>query len=166
MSESRTVPTRPWASLDREGSALSVHDFLTTRLSALMTALRRQVTMPYASDFGLSITEWRVLSLVAHAGTLAFSDLVAQSTSDKALISRTTRKLEMRNLLAINPESETAKKRIACSITPEGKALYEEVIVIARRRQAEILNSLTQDEREALFSTIEKLQQVLAAEEA
>jgi len=165
MSKPETALTCPWTNLDPSGEGLVVHDFITTRLSALMTALRRQVTMPYASDFGLSITEWRVLSLVAHAGTLPFSDLVVQSTSDKALVSRTTRKLEERNLIEINPESKASKKRIACSITPDGQAIYDKAIVIARKRQAEILCTLTRDEREALFSTIEKLQHALAAEE-
>lgn len=155
----------PWSTLAPDGTGLSVHDFITTRLSALMTSLRRQVTLPYAAEFGLSITEWRVLSLIAHAGTLPFSDLVVQSTSDKALVSRTTRKLEERGLITINPESKASKKKLACSITPAGQAIYDDAIVFARKRQAEILCSLSQTEREALFSTIAKLQGVLAGEE-
>lgn len=165
MSTSETAAHCPWSTLDSSGDGLNVHDFITTRLSALMSNLRRQVTMPYASDYGLSIAEWRVLSLIAHAGTLPFGDLVVQSTSDKALVSRTIRKLEERNLIEIRPESETAKKRIACSIAPAGQAIYDEAIVYARKRQAEIICALSREEREGLFSTIEKLQKVLESEQ-
>ena len=164
MSQPETVSSCPWTNLDASGEGLIVHDFLTTRLSALMTALRRQVTMPYASQFDLSISEWRVLSLIAHAGTLPFSELVVQSTSDKALVSRTARKLEERNLIEINPETKAAKKRKACSITPDGQAIYDEAIVIARKRQAEILCALTRSEREAFFLATERLQQLLEEE--
>ncbi|PHP64788.1 MarR family transcriptional regulator [Zhengella mangrovi] len=153
----------PWSDLDPSGEGLIVHDFLTTRVSALMSALRRQVTQPYASRYGLSISEWRVLSLVAHAGTLPFGDLVVQSTSDKALVSRTIRLLEKRDLLEIVPESKNSKKKIACRITGKGKALHDEAIVIARRSQAEVICSLDREEREALFAIIAKLGKVLEA---
>lgn len=153
----------PWSDLDPSGEGLIVHDFLTTRVSALMSALRRQVTQPYASRYGLSISEWRVLSLVAHAGTLPFGDLVVQSTSDKALVSRTIRLLEKRDLLEIVPESKNSKKKIACRITAKGKALHDEAIVIARRSQAEVICSLDRQEREALFAIIAKLGKVLEA---
>ncbi|SEP04360.1 DNA-binding transcriptional regulator, MarR family [Salinihabitans flavidus] len=161
MDKQDNQSTCPWTDLDPSGEGLVVHDFLTTRLSALMSALRRQLTMPYASEFDLSVSEWRILSLVAHAGTLPFSKLVVQSTSDKALVSRTIRLLQNRNLIEIGPESESTRKRIACSITPEGQALYDKVIVIARRRQAEIICSLTREERETLFTAVTKLQRVL-----
>lgn len=148
----------PWTELGPDGDGLVVHDFLTTRLSALMTALRRQMTTPYASQFGLSVPEWRVLSLIAHAGTLSFGDLVVQSTSDKALVSRTVRLLEGRGLIEVGPDGEAAKKRIACTITAQGKALHAQVMPIARKRQAEVIRALTPEERTVFFAAVEKLQ--------
>ena len=148
----------PWTDLAPDGEGLVVHDFLTTRLSALMTALRKQLTTPYASQFGLSVPEWRVLSLIAHAGTLSFGELVVQSTSDKALVSRTVRLLEGRGLIEVRPDGETAKKRIACTITPQGKALHAQVMPIARRRQAELILALSPAERTVFFAAVEKLQ--------
>lgn len=147
----------PWSQLGPDGDGLAVHDFLTTRISALMTALRRELTTPYASQFGLSVPEWRLLSLIAHSGSLPFSDLVVQSTSDKALVSRTVRLLESRQLIEIKPESETSKKRIVCSITPEGEALYGQVMPLARKRQAEIIRALSPKERTVFFAAIRKL---------
>ncbi len=148
----------PWTDLGPDGENLLVHDFLTTRLSALMGALRRQVTMPYASAHGLSIAEWRVLSLVAHAGILSFGDVVAQSSTDKAQVSRVVRKLEQRDLLAIQPGADSPRKKIDCVITASGQKLHDKVIVVARKRQAQVITILAPDEREALFAIAEKLQ--------
>ncbi|GKY89636.1 MarR family winged helix-turn-helix transcriptional regulator [Sinisalibacter aestuarii] len=161
MAKQDKAQACPWSDLDPSGANLVVHDFLTTRLSALMSSLRRQVTLPYAKSFDLSIAQWRVLSLVAHAGTLPFGELVVQSTSDKALVSRTVRTLEERGLVTIQPETKASKKKIACTITPAGLTLYDEAIKIARKRQADMILSLNRGEREALFAIIEKLQGIL-----
>lgn len=153
--------TSPWSDLDAEGSSLVVHDFLTKRLSTLMSTLRREVTLPYARAAGLSIVEWRLLSLTAHAGTLPFGELVAQSTSDKAQVSRTVRLLEQRGLVVLRPESESSRKKLVCAVTEPGIELYAKVIREARRAQAQALLILDREERELLFHALEKLQSSL-----
>lgn len=158
MDERYRLPASPWSQLSTTGDELAVHDFLTIRLGSLVHALRKHLTSTYVGQFELTVPEWRVLSLVGHAGKLSFSDLVAQSTSDKAQVSRTVRALEERGLIKIGPDSETNKKRIACAITPDGEALYAKVMPIAKKAQAEVLSMLTKDERDTLFATIEKLQ--------
>lgn len=158
MKRNASPDRTPWTDPGLDGEDLVVHDFLTTRLSALMGSLRRQVTMPYASSHGLSIAEWRVLSLVAHAGILPFGYIVTQSASDKAQVSRVVRQLERRGLLATQPSSDSPRKKIDCLITPAGKTLHDRVIVVARKRQAQVISILAPTEREALFAIIEKLQ--------
>ncbi|MBI4968231.1 MAG: MarR family transcriptional regulator [Rhodospirillales bacterium] len=148
----------PWSDLDDQGTDLSVLDFLTTRLSALSNSLRRDLTTPYADQHGLSVSEWRVLSLIAHAKTLPFGILVVQSTSDKALVSRTVRLLVKRDLVSVRHEGGKSRKRLLCSITLKGKALHAKIIPIARREQARALRALSPAEREAFLSAIEKLQ--------
>lgn len=164
MTDTGPLDDNPWRDLDLDGNGLSVHDFLTTRLSAVMGALRKQVTMPYARSADLSISEWRILSLIAHSGTIPFSQLVIESASDKALVSRGVQALERRGLILTRPETETARKRIACQITKAGQALHDQIITIARRRQAEVLHTLTADERAALFGILVKLRASLGPE--
>lgn len=154
----------PWTDLEPDGEGLTVHDFLTKRLSGIMGALRKQVTLPYARAFDLSIVEWRILSLIAHSGAIPFGELVMQSTSDKALVSRGVRALEQRGLILTRPETEQARKRIACAITPAGEELHARAIKVARQRQAEVICRLTREERGQLFAILEKLQASLGAE--
>jgi DNA-binding MarR family transcriptional regulator len=153
--------TCPWSDLDADGSSLVVHDFLTKRLSTLMSALRREVTLPYARSADLSIVEWRLLSLAAHSGSLPFGELVTQSTSDKAQVSRTVRLLEQRGLVELRPETEASRKKLVCVVTEAGMRVYDEIIRNARRAQAQTLLILSRDERETLFRALEKLQSAL-----
>ena len=124
-----------------------------------MNALRQTVTKPYAEKFNMSVTEWRLLSLLAHAQQLPFAELVIQSTSDKALVSRTMRLLEARGLVEIRPENETSRKRLTCLITRKGVTLHDKVIPLARRSQADMLRVLPPEQRAVLYSSLKALYQ-------
>ena len=147
----------PWAELDEAGNGLTVDNFLTTLMSQTGNALRRTITLPYAEEFGLTVSEWRLLSLLAHAKRLPFAELVLQSTSDKALVSRTLRLLEGRGLVEIQAEGATPRKRLTCLITPAGEALHDQVMPIARQRQAAMIRLLTPEERRVMYRSLRKL---------
>lgn len=154
----QTPADTPWTHLNESGDGLTVDHFITTLMSQVGNALRRTVTVPYAEQFGLTVSEWRVLSLIAHAGRLAFSDLVVQSTSDKALVSRTLKLLEARGLVLLQAEGNTPRKKIYCQISPSGAELHAQAIPLARARQAAAIRSLAPQERDALFRALMKLQ--------
>jgi DNA-binding MarR family transcriptional regulator len=159
------LPPTPWTELDEAGTGLTVDAFITTLMSQVGNALRRVVTLPYADQFGLSVSEWRLLALLAHAESLAFSDLVQQSTSDKALVSRTLKLLESRGLVDLRGEGNTPRKKVFCSITPAGRALHAEAIPIARQRQAEAIRVLSPSERDAMYRALVKLREYCRVEE-
>jgi DNA-binding MarR family transcriptional regulator len=166
MPTNTSPKSSPWDELDATGTGLTVDNFLTTRLSKLSNSLRRTLTSPYAQAHDLSVSEWRLLSLIAHARVVPFGELVVQSTSDKALVSRTLRLLEGRSLVKISPEDENSRKRLLCQITPQGEALHQQVIPIARARQAQALRELNPAQRRALFHALRTLQGYVDAEEA
>ncbi len=147
----------PWSTFDEAGSSLTVDAFLTTLMSQVGNALRRTITVPYADAAQLTVSEWRLLALIAHVGELPFSTLVVQSTSDKALVSRTLRLLEERGLVALRAEGSTPRKKILCAITEAGQQLHDEVMPVARRHQAAALRVLTQQEREVMYRALHKL---------
>lgn len=158
MTKRPAPPDTPWDDLNEAGDGLTVNNFLTTRLSQLTNALRRELTTSYTEPHGLSVSEWRLLSLICHAGTIPFGTLVVQSTSDKALVSRTVRLLQDRKLIDVHPEEPGSKRKIVCAITPKGRALHERVIPKARATQAQAIRALSNSQRAALFEAVAVLQ--------
>ena len=152
-----TPAVNPWTDLDEAGSGLTVDTFLTTLMIQVGNALRRTITVPYADAAELTVSEWRLLALIAHAGELPFSALVLQSTSDKALVSRTLRLLEDRGLVTLQAQGSTPRKKILCAITPAGRQLHDEVMPVARRHQAAALRVLSQEERDVMHRVLVKL---------
>ncbi len=147
----------PWTDLDPQGTGLTVDVFITTLMSQVGNALRRTVTVPYAEEFGLTVSEWRLLSLVAHGGRIAFNDLVEQSTSDKALVSRTLKLLEQRGLVVLETEGAGPRKKTWCSVSAQGEHMHRLALPVARARQAAAIRLLPPGEREALFCALLRL---------
>ena len=141
----------PWSGLDETGEGLTVDAFITTLMSQVGNALRRTITVPYAEQFGLTVSEWRLLSLISHAQRLAFSDLVIQSTSDKALVSRTLKLLEARGLVELQGEGNTPRKKIYCQITEAGESLHSQAIPVAWAHQASAICAIPAEDRDAVF---------------
>lgn len=153
----------PWVDLNEAGDGLTVDNFLTTLMSHVGNALRRTITLPYAEQHGMTVSEWRILSVLAHAHTLPFSELVARSSTDKALVSRTLRLLEERGVVELQSEGSTPRKKLICIISPAGQALHDQVIPIARQRQAAMIRLLSPEERRVMHRSLKKLQQACLA---
>lgn len=154
----------PWYSVSSSGAQLNVEDFLTSRMTRLSNSLRTNLTKPYLESFGLSLPEWRLLALVARFAPMRFSEVTSRSGMDKGQVSRTLRAMAERGLTrtkAIKERGSRSTEALAApvmvSITAKGVALYKAVLPVARKRQAELLLTLSQSERVQLYSIIGKL---------
>jgi DNA-binding MarR family transcriptional regulator len=151
----------PWLTISANGSNLNFEDFLTFRLTRLTNAQRTNLTKRYLEEFELSLPEWRLLAMIARFAPMRFSEVTSRSSMDKGQVSRTLRVMEKRGLTKMKTMKGAASDALAApvtvSITPKGAALYKAVLPAARRRQAEMILSLSESERLRLYETIDKL---------
>ncbi len=150
----------PWRDLQPGGTNLRLEDFLTFILGRLGNAGQRVITARYLEPFDVTVTEWRMLAALAAFAPMSFGKLVEVSSSDKALVSRTLRRLAERGLAVAEQDPANARK-VVCAITEEGRALYRKILPVAQQRQAELLGVLSEDERVALYRILHKLDRVL-----
>ncbi|VCU68889.1 MarR family protein [Pigmentiphaga humi] len=156
----------PWIGLDENGTGLSVDDFITTLVVRAANSLRRVVTLPYSDQFGLTMAEWRMLSVVAEAQSLPFSELVRRSETDKSLVSRAMRQLEARGLVVLDAvDAASLKRGLTCRLSRQGQALYDRAMPVAQRAQADMIRVLDDEERRVLFRTLHKLRRACRDEE-
>jgi DNA-binding MarR family transcriptional regulator len=153
----------PWSPLDEAGSGLAVHDFLTTMFSQTSNGLRRAITLPYAGRHGLTLSEWRVLSVLAVPGEMPFTELVDQAATDKAQVSRTLQLLAGRGLVRTEALGASRRHGMVCHMTEAGRELVDLVMPEARRAQAAMLLTLSDEERRVLHGVLTRLRARCAA---
>jgi len=151
------APASPWADLDEHGSGLAVDNFITSWMNQLSHALRRHLTLSYADPFGVSVAEWRMLAFIAHEGQLSLSQLAQLSSTDKALVSRTLKLLEHRGLVQLQASGRGRARKLLCRLSPAGLDLHDQMIRVARERQAAMLRVLSPTERQGLYEALNKL---------
>lgn len=147
----------PWSDLSPDGAGLSVHDFLTTTFSHASNGLRRAITLPYVGQFGLSVSEWRVLSVLAHMDAMPFAELAEQAAADKAQVSRALQLLSSRGLVETRAQGAARRHGTMCHMTDEGRRLYAQVMPLAQRSQAQMILQLSREERRVVYGVLRKL---------
>jgi DNA-binding MarR family transcriptional regulator len=154
----------PWSNIARSGSNLNIDEFLTFRLTRLANALRTNLTKRYLEEFDLSIPEWRLLALVTRFSPVRFSELTSRSSMDKGQVSRTLQVMTKRGLIKMKVVKQRGSRSAAAlaapvivSVAPKGKAMYRQVLPVARQRQAEILRQLSETERLSLYGVLDRL---------
>lgn len=164
------VKNCPWLNLSRRGTSLTIDEFLTFRLTRLSNALRTNLTRRYLEEFDLSIPEWRLLALITRFSPVRFSELTARSSMDKGQVSRTLQVMTKRGLAKMKVIKQRGARSAAAlaapvivSIAPKGKALYKQVLPVARQRQAEVLHQLSEADRLSLYTILDKLFAVAGA---
>jgi DNA-binding MarR family transcriptional regulator len=83
-------------------------------------------------------------------------------------VSRTLRVMASRGLTKMkvirdrgSRSAEALAAPVMVSITAKGRGLYRAVLPVARRRQAEVLMTLSESDRYALYATLDKLFQTV-----
>jgi len=136
----------------------ALEDFLPYRLSLLSNTVSQGISSAYRSQFGLSVTEWRVVAVLGRFPGLTASEVVEQTAMDKVAISRAVKKLQEKGLLERNPHSED-RRRMPLNLAPgKGTALFNDVVPKALDYERRFLSTLTDDELSQFHRLVRKLQ--------
>jgi DNA-binding MarR family transcriptional regulator len=159
-----------WDDPGEKGERLGVVQFPTFYMLRLASYAKFSLSRRYLEPYGLSLPEWRLLTLVADFSPVAFADIATLTLMDKGQVSRTLRSLQRRGWVTISPAPERrsvgraggVNPRVVVSLAPAGKALHEQILPVAREHQVRLINLLTPEERRLFLGVVERLMNVLA----
>lgn len=143
----RVLPGRPY----------DLRGLLTYRLLILSNTLGRGAVRLYATRYGISLAEWRLLAALAPQTHSSVNALAVAIRVDKSWVSRTAAGLVQRGLLTMRKAPSDAR-RLEMELTPAGRDLYAQILPAATERQRQLLSVLSPSERASLDSMLEKLQ--------
>jgi DNA-binding MarR family transcriptional regulator len=135
---------------------LDLDHFLPYRLSVLSNRVSDAIARHYSDRFGLSIPEWRVMAVLGQTPGLSAHDVAARTAMDKVQVSRAVANLV--SLRRVQRDGDEADGRVTrLSLTPKGRAIYDEIVPLALHLEAVFLAALSPAERETLDRLMDKL---------
>ena len=135
--------------------------FLSFRILRAHLALNAQAAAILEDVAGVTLNQWRVISIVGSGDARTTRALAAVSGLDPAVISRTIRTLEERGLI-VATRLEEDRRTLALALTKAGAEVFDRTLPVMQARQQWLFDALDPQERKTILSSLEKIE--LAAE--
>ena len=145
-----------------DGPLLDLDRYVPAFISFIANKLSNSATVFYQRNFGVNVTEWRIMSLLAIEPGIPASRICSVIGFDKGPVSRNLSVLQKRGLVAIRTAPDDGRTH-AISLTPRGRAIHDKVIMAAFERERRLLSCLKKDEREVLIDLLRRLHENLGA---
>src|SRR5882724_13114885 len=158
-------PRRPRpadASEANGGPLLDLDRYVPAFVTFIANKLSNSATALYQRNFGVNITEWRIMSLLAIEPGIPASRICNVIGFDKGPVSRNLSMLQKRGLVVIRTAPDDGRTH-TISLTARGRAIHDKVIVAALERERRLLSCLKKDEREVLIDLLRRLHENLGA---
>jgi DNA-binding MarR family transcriptional regulator len=151
-----TSPSSAAAS-ESDADDFQLDGFLPYRLAVAAASVNRLMARRLADSYKLSISEWRVLAVVARAGVLSPSTVGAVASMDKVKVSRAAASLIARGFLKQSQDPHDGRGRLL-RLTRKGHTVHGKLVAEARDIEAQLAQGLTRSEWTALYNTLRRLE--------
>ncbi|PZR36550.1 MarR family winged helix-turn-helix transcriptional regulator [Caulobacter segnis] len=129
---------------DAPEAAVSLSDYVPYRLATASAAVSRLIARAYEDRFGLTIPQWRLMSVLAE-GALTPHAAVTRTAMDKVRVSRAAQDLVVRRLVA-RTTVRSDRRSHTLELTAAGRRLFAEIAPLALAYEATLLAGLAPSE--------------------
>lgn len=147
---------RPPVSARGEHAPLQLEHFLPYRLSILSNTISQAIADDYQSRYDISVTEWRVMAVLARYAGLSAREVAERTAMDKVAVSRALARLVDAGRVD-RAVHDNDKRRSVLNLSSAGWAIHDVVAPMARAREDEVLAKLDAQERQWLTRILDKL---------
>lgn len=128
--------------------------YLPALINFLANKLASGASSAYRREFGVGVTEWRILSKLASEDACTAQQISQYFDLDKGLVSRTLKSLTDNGSVTVVDQGDG--KRIIV-MTKTGRALHDRIIELALDREQVLLECLKPNEVELLIDLLRRL---------
>jgi DNA-binding MarR family transcriptional regulator len=141
----------------RSSRPLDIANFIPASLTNLAAKITSSASSAYRPRFGVGITEWRVMVLLANEPWSTPVHICAATGLDKGAVSRSLRDLALAGLVEILDDGPKIR-RLPVALTEKGLDVHDGIAEAARAREAALLADFSDEERALLQSFLMRLQ--------
>ena len=135
---------------------LILDDFVPFLLSVTSNRVSSRIATAYEALFGLSIPEWRLVTVIAEGTATTQAEIGERTRMDKVTVSRAAIALTQRGLLERSPNSQDRRSH-HLTLSQAGHALYDEVVPKAKELEARIFSRFAAAELEQFTHMLRRI---------
>lgn len=143
---------------------LILDDFVPFLLSVTSNRVSSRIATAYEALFGLSIPEWRLITVIADGQATTQAGVGERTRMDKVTVSRAAIALTQRGLLERSPNSQDRRSH-HLMLSAAGRTLYAEVVPKAKELEAHIFSRFTADELDQFTAMLRRIDAAAGAGE-
>jgi DNA-binding MarR family transcriptional regulator len=144
----------------RSPHALDLDDYIPAYLTYLAGKISSGASAVYRPKFGIGITDWRIIALLAGEPWIGASRICNATGLDKAAVSRGVRDLAGAGLIDVRPDRSDQRRQII-ALTHKGIALHDRIVELAIAREQALLTGFSDRERNALLAFLVRLEKTV-----
>jgi DNA-binding MarR family transcriptional regulator len=130
---------------------------LSHRVLVLSNTLALAASRYYPRKFGVRLSEWRVIDALHAGGEISANQISQWLMTDKAWVSRSVERLIDEGYVRRSADPGHGR-RLLIRLTAKGERAYAAIAAAARRRNENLLASLTAAQQKTLRLALERLE--------
>lgn len=131
-----------------------------TRPLSLVHVLSNRISRAFYSEvearFGVTVAEWRVLLTIEAQPGVSAAEITNLWSIEKMAVNRAIKRLVADGVVDRKRDPEDGRS-FHLSLTPKGARLYAKIQPAATARYRELMSALSDDEKDAMVSALNKL---------
>ncbi|MDH4047307.1 MAG: MarR family transcriptional regulator [Gammaproteobacteria bacterium] len=135
---------------------LILEDFLPYRLAILSHTISSSIARAYDQRFGLTIPEWRVITILGRFPGLSAVEVADRTMMDKVAVSRAVTKL-IKSGRVDREFADADRRRSILNLSEVGRNVLADIAPLALGIEADLLHGLSEEQIQTLNVVIEKL---------
>lgn len=138
------------------GQVLDLERYVPALLTFVANKLSRSATATYQRRFGINVTAWRILSLLAIEPDIPARRICQVIGFDKGPVSRALATMASQDLVTVGLDPGNRRSHVV-ALTPNGRAMHDRIITVALERERRLLDCLNPGEQDLLIRLLVRL---------
>ncbi len=136
--------------------ALNLDHFVPAYLTYLAGKLSSSASAAYRPQFGVGITDWRIMALLATEPWISAGRICDVIGLDKAAVSRGVRGMKSSGVVEVRWADDDRYRQLI-ALTRKGLALHDRMVKLSLQRERQLLKNFSAAERKTLIDFLSRM---------
>ena len=145
----------------RDGTRISAHalnldEYVPAYLTYLAGKISSSASATYRPKFGVGITDWRIMALLATEPWISAGRVCDVIGLDKAAVSRSVHGMKASGIVDIQRTGDDQSRQLI-ALTRKGLNLHDRMVILSLAREQELLKTFSPAERKMLVNFLSRM---------